>query len=91
MFIVCCCAGLPRLAGFGLRDYASNVQNWFDAVIVFTSFLEIGMGGAFFLIALYGVLLGSLHSFVAAAGSRVDVLVGSSLSCTHRRFGCVSR
>ena len=91
MFIVCCCAGLHWLPGFGLRDYASSVQNWFDAVIVFTSFLEIGMGGVFFLIALYGVLLGSLHSCVAAAGSRVAVLVSSSLSCTRRRFGCVSR
>ena len=47
MFIVCCCAGLHWLSGFGLRDYASSVQNWFDAVIVFTSFLEIGMGGVF--------------------------------------------
>jgi hypothetical protein len=31
--------------GFGPRDYFGNPQNWFDAVIVIVSFIEIAMGG----------------------------------------------
>ena len=33
-------------AGLGYKLYFSHYSNWFDAVIVVSSFIEIGVGGA---------------------------------------------